>query len=260
MKLIKHFSIKSKLTLIILAVTVFAVVSGFSIVLYSNIVAFKKDMVDNTVLQAKLIGEYCVSPLDFKYSAEAEEGLEKLRAIPLVTNAVVYDLGGKVFATFNKSDKTDIPFAMSKDRQIMFEGSYLYVFHTITYRDRTYGTICLKTSTDALDKKILKSLLTFCILALGLIFVSFILANRLQRVISGPILELAKVSREISEKKNYSLRVKGLRTDEIGILNDEFNNMLKRIQLHQLEHKKAQGELLESEKRFRTLMEQAPIS
>jgi len=69
-------------------------------------------------------------------------------------------------------------------------------------------------------------------------------------IISHPILKLAAVSKEISEKQDYSVRVQRKGTDEISILYDEFNHMLEQIQLRESERDKA-------EKKYRDIFENA---
>ena len=69
----------------------------------------------------------------------------------------------------------------------------------------------------------------------GLVFlasllVALALANRLQRLISDPILLLARVTRSVAQEKNYSLRAQKQSNDEFGQLVDGFNEMLAQIQ------------------------------
>lgn len=250
MKLFQSFSIKSKLTVIILVVTVFAIVTGFGFVIYNNIETFRRDMVDNTLLQAKLVGNYCVTPLDFDYPSDAEKVLEKLRIIPYIANAVVYDKNGDIFAVFNKSEAHGCPVSPHQAQVVEFNEDFLYVFHPVIYGGSRYGSICLKASTALLDRKIRDSLITLSLLTVVLILLSFFLASKLQRVISGPIMKLSAVAREISEKKDYSLRVEKISADETGQLYDEFNYMLEQIQVRQLEKDKA-------EKKYRDIFENA---
>jgi len=60
--------------------------------------------------------------------------------------------------------------------------------------------------------------------------IAFLISARLQRVISEPILELARTARNVAQDRNYSIRVPNRRTDEIGTLVNGFNEMLEQIQ------------------------------
>jgi signal transduction histidine kinase len=59
--------------------------------------------------------------------------------------------------------------------------------------------------------------------------VAAFLLGRLQEAITAPILEVARVSHEVMEKRDYSLRARKTTEDEIGELVDAFNAMLAEI-------------------------------
>src|SRR5882762_3882355 len=61
------------------------------------------------------------------------------------------------------------------------------------------------------------------------ILISYWLAARLQKQISGPIVNLAHTMQRVSVEENYSLRVERSSDDEIGTLIDGFNQMLAQI-------------------------------
>lgn len=256
MKLFKGFSIRTKLTAIILIVTGFAIVGGFAFVIFNNIAAFRKDAVNNTFFYARMIGELSIVPLRFgeSYKQDAIGQLEILRQIPFVSNAVLYTANDTVFAALENSDRTGLPPVPIKTEHKEFKNNFLHVYYPIYEGEgeekRYMGTIYLKVSEEGLNNKIRGNLITLSVLIVVLIILSSLLANKLQRVISGPILDLATVTKEISEKGNYALRVKKKGEDEIGILYDEFNEMLDQIRLREIERDKA-------EKKYREIFDNA---
>ena len=60
--------------------------------------------------------------------------------------------------------------------------------------------------------------------------ITFWLAVRLQRVVSQPILDLSRTTREVTERKDYSVRAAKHSHDEVGLLIDGFNEMIAQIQ------------------------------
>jgi signal transduction histidine kinase len=56
--------------------------------------------------------------------------------------------------------------------------------------------------------------------------VALLLSGWLQRGITDPVLEVARVAREVQRKRDYSLRARKTTEDEIGQLVDAFNDML----------------------------------
>ncbi len=82
------------------------------------------------------------------------------------------------------------------------------------------------------------------VLLLSSIFAFFISAY-LHRAISRPIEHLSKLAQKVSQEKDYSIRAQKLATNELGILTDEFNEMLEVIEEKEHSLRKAYEELEE---------------
>ena len=247
MRVLQNISIKNKLIILILLVSLLALGTGFTIFIINDINTFEEERINNTVVNAKLIGEYCVSPLAFQDKAGATEILAKLKAIPSITNGFLYDDKGALFAEFNKSEEKIIPPPPEERASTLFEGDYLNIFQPISYHEQKYGTIYLRASTTLLDEKIKNYLITMVLLVIGLTVMAYFLALKLQGIISIPILKLAHVTEKISKEADYSLRVQKLSNDETGVLYDGFNNMLEQIHIREMERQRAEEALRESE-------------
>ena len=93
--------------------------------------------------------------------------------------------------------------------------------------------------------------------------VAFLLSARLQRVISGPIRELADTASLVSANENYSLRATKKGTDEIGFLFDQFNSMLDRLQQRdvalQQAHDSLEKRVAERTSYLNALIENTPL-
>ncbi len=261
--LFRNLSIKLKLILIILFVSFFTLIIGFAFVIINDIINFKTDMKNNTIVNAKLIGEYCAVPLAFDVKDNAIETLEKLKAIPSINVGIVYNDKNEVFAEFYKNKSKEKILKIPEDRTLsLYEGDYLHIFQPISFDNKIAGAIYLKVSTEILQDKIHKYLITSAILLLVTLVITYFLALVLQRIISRPILNLTVATKQISKEADYSVRVEKTGNDEIGTLVDEYNNMLKLIQTreHSLNQrtielsgaledlKRTQGKLIESEK------------
>ena len=80
-------------------------------------------------------------------------------------------------------------------------------------------------------------LYAFCLL------VSFFLSLKLQSYITVPILSLLKTSKRISREHNYEIRAEKDRDDEVGVLVDQFNEMLSIIDRNEKALKNSNVEL-----------------
>jgi PAS domain S-box-containing protein len=265
MNLLLRISIKNKLILIILMVTLLAIGIGFGFLTLHNIRSYKTDMVSNIRSSIEVIGEYCVMPLQLKFKDTAETELKKFQTLPHIVQAVLYDKKSNVYAVFKRKNqdsrgtkKEEIlvcPWHSNREKSagifsVEFKDDFLYAHQLVMRNGEKWGCLCVKASTAALSKKIRRHLFTMLTVVAVLILLSYLFALGLQTIISHPILELAAVSKEISEKQDYSVRVQSKRTDEIGVLYDEFNHMLEQIQMREQERDKA-------EKKYRDIFEKA---
>ena len=255
MKNIRNIPVKSKLIGIILLVAFLGIAPVFAFIIYSDIKMFRKDLESNTIMNAKLIGEYCVTPLVFEDKNSGKDVLKRLATIPYIADGYLYDNRGVLFSDYNRSDRTTLP-SMPFKKGAQFTNGYLHVVDPIVYEGSDkYGTIYLRVSTALLGSKINKYLLTMLSLMAMLIFLIYFLARGFQKVLSGPILKLVDVTKKISESGEYSIRIEKTGTDEIGILCDSFNEMLSRIQRREEGRNRAEQELRRSEQKFRSLIE-----
>src|SRR5207244_7012963 len=68
------------------------------------------------------------------------------------------------------------------------------------------------------------------VFALMSAFLAFLVSSKLQKLISGPIMQLEDTMKTVSANKNYEVRAVKSYSDEIGSLIDGFNAMLSDIQ------------------------------
>ena len=243
MSLIKNLSIKNKLIVIVLLVTIPSIVLGFTVIIVHDIIQLRQDLVNNSILYADLVGEVCVSPLLFKDRKSVKMIVEKIGTIPHIENGYVYGEKGELYANFNKSsDQIPPPPPEPKEQFYEFRNNQLHVALPIIFEKSKFGAIYLIVSTQLLAESTSSRIISLVLVMIGLILLSYLLALRFQGLISQPILRLANVTKKISNKSDYSLRVQPEGRDEIGTLYDGFNNMLEQIQLWEKKRDKAEAE------------------
>ncbi len=247
MRLLRKVSIKNKIIVIVISVCLLILGLGFSLEFIYNAVNIKKGIVSRTRMNAKLIGEYCITALSFQYPERATEILEKLKSMPEILNGHVYDENSKLFASYNKTGETPAGLNEKNVALQRFEGDHLHVWEPIFYMGKKYGTIYLRALTP-LSQKIWTHFVVIFSLMLVLLLLSYLFAIALQRIISRPILKLAEVSGDISKRGGYSLRAEKTSEDEIGVLYDEFNSMLGQIEKRDIS-------LRESEERLKSILD-----
>lgn len=242
MTFLSRISIRQKLIFIILTVAFFAISIGFVAALMNNISNMKEMMVRNTLVNANLISEYCVTALTFGDTRSTEEYLKKLGNLQSIHNVVIYDENNHVFLTYALQDSIAPPEPPFKVNY-QFESDYLHVFQPIVYRDIQYGHIYIRSSTENLSKQVKESLITLVVIMMLILFLSFILSMKLQAIISQPVHKLTEVVQQISNKPDYSFRIEKKRSDELGLLYDGFNHMLEQLHAREVERDRAESEI-----------------
>ena len=239
----QNLSIKRKLILIILTVSTSAIILGLIIYSILDIYNFRKEIEGNAKMSATLVGNYCIAPLLFGYKDEAIEILNKLEALPDIYNACVYDIEGNIFVSYEKLNESSYKYPKAPFKENRIVGNFLHLFHTILYQNETYGVIYMRISVEVIREKIVTNSIIMLILIGVLILPIYFLASRLQKIISEPVLALANITQRISQKDDFSVQIQTDRKDELGVLYNQFDNMLKQIRIRQEARDKAQHEL-----------------
>lgn len=216
-----------------------------SLTTYSIIdaVKFRMEVKKDAKMTAALVSNYCIYPLRFGFNESATEALLHLEDLTDILNACVYDTLGNVFASFSRIGYTDYVFPASDYLEPNIENEILHLYTRISEQDQNYGILYLRVSTTVLREKIYTNILLTVILILVLLIPVIFVARKLQGIISNPILELARLTKSISEKHDFSSQIKVERTDEIGELYSQFNNMLNQIKTRQDQRDIAEAEL-----------------
>ncbi len=110
-----------------------------------------------------------------------------------------------------------------------FWGDHFDMLHNIILDGEKVGVVSIQYSLQELHSLVKWYIITGGIVLLISLSITYLLSLRLQYLISRPILSLVETMKEVSDKKNYSLRVKKEGKDELGILIDGFNDMLEQV-------------------------------
>ncbi len=166
--------------------------------------------------QAAMLAAQVTGPLMVGDAKAAQAALLVLAADRNVTSARIHDAGGTLVARLDR-DAGPVVAPLEVERPVVLDGEAL-------------GRVVLVAGRDAVTEWFKQfSRVTLIVLAVA-IALAWVLASRLQRLVSGPILELAAIARRVTEKQDYGLRAPPGACDEFGQLADAFNGMLDQIQ------------------------------
>jgi signal transduction histidine kinase/DNA-binding response OmpR family regulator len=252
MRAFNDLSIKRKLTLIMMLTGIIALVlSCASFIVYDQSFS-RRAMVQDLSSLAEVIGSNSTAAITFNDPDSATEILAALSARPQITAACIYNIKGKPFAQYDRRDQplSFRPFAPQQDGS-HFVNDRLQLFRSITLDGKVVGFLFLESDLQELHSRLARYSWIVGIIVLASSLLTFLLSSMLQRVISRPIVGLARTARVVSAEKNYSLRATKLGNDEVGLLIDDFNEMLGQIQFRDQELQRHR-ENLEQEVALRT--------
>ncbi|MEH6559206.1 MAG: ATP-binding protein [Oceanicoccus sp.] len=218
-------------------------------------------MVETNTLIADIVGFQSTAALVFDDQESGVEILSSLSRDPDILTATIMTMDGTPLSRYTSSQPghTRLLAKMSSseyegiqqqthvsgvsEKLVEFTSDILYLSSPIKLNGAQIGTLNLSVDLTPLHKNIL--LLTMAVL-LFLMFafeLAYLLANRLQRSVTGPIEELSATILDVSEKGDYTKRVELITKDEIGILASNFNLMLRNIDDRDRELEKLVNEL-----------------
>jgi len=224
--------IKKKLTVIAMVTSSVALFLACASFATYEVFSFRRSMPVDLAVLAQITGDNARSALEFDDRTFAEDTLlASLAARPHVTMAVLYRPDGELFARYlGRGISADTPVPDMQPTGFLFANDHLDVYHTVESDGRQVGTVLLRSDLQALYSRITTYAGIATLVMLASLFVALILASRLQRVISEPILRLAGITASVARNQNYSVRAEKPSADEIGTLYDGFNEMLSEIQ------------------------------
>jgi signal transduction histidine kinase/DNA-binding response OmpR family regulator len=223
---------------------------GFAI--YETI-AVRQSKLKEMMLVGDLIAANSAPGLSFNDPQASEETLAALKTSPHVIAATVYDKNGKAFATYLRPGASSTPARPSliASDSTVFDRNSLHIVRGIYVGSRRIGTVYLERDVSELNSRLVRyGAICFGLLLLAMAF-AFLLASRLQRTISGPILALALRAGSIRKSADYSIgNVQGS-FEEIELLIKSFDGMLSSI-AHRDRELQGHREFLEEEVAART--------
>ncbi len=221
--------IRRKLMRIILLTSGMALLFTCAAFLGYEYVTFRQTAVRELTTVGKIIAANSTAALAFQNRDDALGVMAALRSEPNIRAAALYDAGGRVFAVYPESAApVDVP-AAPNGSGYRFSGALLEGFEPVVEGDRRLGTLYLQSHLAALGERLrLYAAIALAVMAASLL-AAYVIARRLQRQVSDPIVALADTATAISEGGDFSVRATGAGADEVGRLTEAFNRMLDRV-------------------------------
>jgi signal transduction histidine kinase/DNA-binding response OmpR family regulator len=240
----RDLPIRRKLAVLILTASAFAVVLaclGFAI--YERQI-FRADTVNELAALADTLGANTAASLAFDDQKTAREMLAALRAEHDVMGACLYDNHGNIFAEYRRAGLTTA-FEMPSWRKdgAQFDQHSITLFRSVLLEKDKTGSIAIVSDLSGFRARFWE----YTKIAILVLFIStlatYLISSRLLRIVSDPIVQLARIAARVTAEENYALRATPQGNDESGMLVNSFNQMLERIEQRDLALQNAKDEL-----------------
>lgn len=191
---------------------------------------FERQMEQRLTLLADVIGLNSTAALAFNDSAAATEILGALESDKQIIAGALYDTRNLLFARYVRSD-VEAPLLDSAPivGRPTFDGGTAAITRTVKYKGQPVGKVHLLADTSEWSDTLWDYVGVVGVLFAVVLTVGLFVSNWLQRLITGPIIDLAQLMRRIGQERDFSRRAVKRGDDELGVLVDGFNGMLDEI-------------------------------
>lgn len=233
---LRDFPIRKKLMLIIMLISSISLLLASMAFILNDRINVQQAASDNLSTIAEIVSANSSAAVIFNDMDAAEETLGLLRQQENIQTAAIILKDNTLFASYNKPGyEYTIQDINQSPGEAIFHESHVEIITQMNYDGEHIGYVYIRSdNSDIKERTVWHVLFTLGALCASLL-VAYILSSLLQRFITNPILRLSSIARCVTTEKNYTLRVTGDSKDELGILINDFNEMLEQIQLRDTE-------------------------
>ncbi len=230
--MIRNMSIKNKLLLVFIILTTMVLATAFIIMISINIKNSKDNIASVMDVVGSIIADRCAASLAFSDVESANGNLRTLSSYNSVVYACIRTRDNQVFSEYNLNvDQVFRCEGFSADENNRFRNQYFDSFKPIMLEGEAIGSLQIKVSLDAYNEEVVGAINVSVIVFAVLMLISIYIMIRITNLITNPIASLKDLANEVTEKEDYSLRMKEKADDEVGVLITTFNNMLEQIEI-----------------------------
>ena len=221
-------SVRSKLIKMAVFTTLAALLSASVAMLVLDLRTFQRLWIDDLTTQADIMASVTAPALAFSDAKTAQQQLAVLRARPQILSGAVFTASGTRFASYVKTGTEQVLPTRPRAAGYLIERGGLEVWHNIVENGELVGTVYLRSRYGLVDRLLNYGAILGGVM-LGALVIAGLVASRLQAAITRPLEAVTNVARQVMQRRDFTLRVPGNNSGEIGVLVDAFNDMLAEI-------------------------------
>jgi diguanylate cyclase (GGDEF)-like protein/PAS domain S-box-containing protein len=251
MKLLNAQTVRTKFVIIAVATSTLILLMTTIAFLSLELFFGHQDLSKKISVLGQVIAEQSTAALIFNDDKLLHSNLALLAADSSVVKSCIYDKDNVLAASHSpRKNVKSCPQLMGT--LTTNKSSYVEQYFPIKLDNQFIGTLYIACHDGNIMKRFKQvSFFAICIL-FSAIFITLLLATRLQRIVTSPLRLLAETISNIIQRNDFSIRAKKQHNDELGQLADIFNELLSKIES---EHNSLKG----SEEKFRKLTSLSPV-
>ncbi|HRF90148.1 MAG TPA: histidine kinase dimerization/phospho-acceptor domain-containing protein, partial [Desulfobacter postgatei] len=238
---LKKTSIKSKLNIVILGTCSAVLILTVLIVFATQWFLYKRNAMEELSSLARIVGDNSTAALMFEDRQVLVKTLESLGQRSSLYRSAFYSIDGTEIVALSYTLKPHDPrllnipsfpknYFKTNETMSWVETHQLNILHPIILDGEKIAFLFLQAGMEDLYRLLVEWVGYLALAAFaGMVFAG-VMAGRLQRIFTVPVIRLTQAVRQISEEKDYSLRVARDTEDELGELAAGFNRMLEKIE------------------------------
>jgi signal transduction histidine kinase len=239
-----NMTIKRKLVATMMVICVFSLATAGTAFVAWSLRMYRQATADNLMTTAAMIASQTKAAVAFDDAKDAEKTLSTLKAQPAIVAADLHTRTGKHFASYSRDENQTSHKDLERlQRGYEFLPQGIIATQPIELDGETVGTVTILSDISQISRMLNNSTRVVACVIIVVAVLGYVVAARMQRYISRPILSLAETARIVSRDKDYSVRATRVSDDETGLLFDAFNEMLNQVQISQAELIEAKANL-----------------
>ena len=209
-------SLARKLTFLGVLTSAISLVIAMTAVLAWDLSSARTRLVRDTGMLADVIGSNSTAAVAFGDAKAAGEIIRALSVNDSIVSAVIWTKDGSQLARFDRTGTRPVQrvlppraFDIRPPRRLWceFTDGVLLLARPIVLDDDVIGTVVIESDLSVLWNQAATSGLVVALVLLGTFGLSVVLASRMQRTISSPLLRLTYVTRAVTRDRGYDVRV-----------------------------------------------------
>ncbi len=232
MKVFLKSSLGRKLVLTMMATSSASLLIASLSFLSYDVLTFRQNVANHLAILADITGSNVAAALTYRDPKSADLVLRSLHAEPNIVSSRVYRRDGTPFASYRRdssSGSEQLP-ARPPLTGTSSEQDRVTLCQPITFDQEVVGYVYLESDLKELQSRD-RNLFVFVVLLTAACSVAaFFMALMLKRVICTPILDLVGTTKKVSTEKDFAIRSHKYANDELGLLVEGFNEMLREIE------------------------------